>query len=108
MDDRLDREQRSENMRRIRSANTKPEVFVRKTLTKMGYRYRLSIGRLYRESPISSFPVERKSSLSTGAFGTCMSSVAKEEFPTLEKSTGSRSFVETQNEINAIDLRSLS
>ena len=41
MGDCLDQEQRSENMRRIRSANTKPEVFVRKTLTKMGYRYRL-------------------------------------------------------------------
>lgn len=41
MGDRLDQEQRSENMRRIRSANTKPEVFVRKTLSKMGYRYRL-------------------------------------------------------------------
>jgi hypothetical protein len=37
-----------------------------------------------------------------------MRSVVKEEFLILEKSTGSLSFVETRNEINVIDLRSLS
>lgn len=41
MHDRLDRQRRSENMRRIRGTNTKPEVLVRKALTKLGYRYRL-------------------------------------------------------------------
>jgi len=32
---------RSENMRRIRSKNTQPELLVRKLLWQMGYRYRL-------------------------------------------------------------------
>lgn len=32
---------RSENMRRIKSKNTKPELIVRKIIWSMGYRYRL-------------------------------------------------------------------
>jgi len=32
---------RSENMRAIKSKNTKPEIIVRRTLHKMGYRFRL-------------------------------------------------------------------
>jgi DNA mismatch endonuclease (patch repair protein) len=39
-------EERSRNMSRIRSQNTKPEVFVRKTLFAAGYRYRLYDGKL--------------------------------------------------------------
>lgn len=32
---------RSENMRRIRSKDTSPELFIRRLIFKMGYRYRL-------------------------------------------------------------------
>lgn len=39
--DRLTREHRSWNMSRIKGANTKPEVRVRSTLHRMGYRFRL-------------------------------------------------------------------
>src|SRR6185312_3237550 len=41
MADRLSPERRSENMRRIRSKGTKPEMIVRRLLYGMGYRYRL-------------------------------------------------------------------
>jgi DNA mismatch endonuclease (patch repair protein) len=40
--DRLSKEKRSWNMSRIRSKNTKPEVFLRSLLYKMGYRFRLN------------------------------------------------------------------
>jgi len=40
--DNLSRERRSENMRRIRSSGTKPEIIVRKLVTGLGYRYRLN------------------------------------------------------------------
>jgi DNA mismatch endonuclease (patch repair protein) len=39
--DRLTKEQRSWNMSRIRSTNTKPEIVVRRLLSGMGLRYRL-------------------------------------------------------------------
>ena len=39
--DTLTPEKRSENMRRVRSTNTKPEVFFRKLLHARGYRYSL-------------------------------------------------------------------
>jgi DNA mismatch endonuclease (patch repair protein) len=39
--DRLSTEQRSENMRRIRSNDTKPELALRTMLHKLGYRFRL-------------------------------------------------------------------
>jgi len=39
--DKLTPEERSENMRRIRSKNTKPELEVRSLIHRMGYRYRL-------------------------------------------------------------------
>jgi DNA mismatch endonuclease (patch repair protein) len=39
--DKLTKEQRSWNMRRIKSQDTKPELLVRKALWKMGLRYRL-------------------------------------------------------------------
>lgn len=41
MPDRITTAQRSENMRRIKSKNTKPEVFVRRLVYEMGYRYRI-------------------------------------------------------------------
>lgn len=41
MTDRISPAQRSENMRRIRSANTSPELIVRRLTHRLGYRYRL-------------------------------------------------------------------
>jgi len=41
MADRITAVQRSENMRRIRGAHTKPEMIVRRMVHGMGYRYRL-------------------------------------------------------------------
>lgn len=44
--DKLTPQQRHKNMVSIRSANTKPEVLVRKYLWRMGFRYRLNYNRL--------------------------------------------------------------
>jgi DNA mismatch endonuclease, patch repair protein len=41
MADKLTPERRSENMRRIKSAGTKPELAVRRVVHYLGYRYRL-------------------------------------------------------------------
>jgi len=41
MADKISAERRSENMRRIRSKDMKPEMVVRKLIHGMGYRYRL-------------------------------------------------------------------
>lgn len=40
--DRITRENRSKNMSKIRSKNTKPELLIRKVLSKKGFRYRLN------------------------------------------------------------------
>lgn len=45
--DRITKKQRSLNMSKIKSANTKPEIFVRKILWKNGFRYRLN----YKNAP---------------------------------------------------------
>lgn len=44
--DTLSKTQRSLCMSRIRSKNTQPELAVRKTLTKLGWRYRLHVSKL--------------------------------------------------------------
>jgi DNA mismatch endonuclease, patch repair protein len=44
--DRLSPERRSENMRRIRSKDTSPEMAVRRLVHKMGFRYRLHVHAL--------------------------------------------------------------
>jgi DNA mismatch endonuclease, patch repair protein len=44
--DTLSPARRSENMRNIRSANTRPEVSVRSMLHRMGYRFRLHVKNL--------------------------------------------------------------
>lgn len=46
MTDKLDRERRSENMRRIRSKNTSPELIVRRMVYSLGFRYRLHVSTL--------------------------------------------------------------
>ena len=43
---------RSENMARVKSKNTKPEIFLRKLLWHKGFRYRLNYKKL-PESPDS-------------------------------------------------------
>lgn len=44
--DKLTLQQRSENMRRIRSKGTKPEIEVRRLIYRLGYRYRLHVKTL--------------------------------------------------------------
>ena len=44
--DQLSNELRSENMRRIRSKNTLPEMRVRRLAHQLGYRYRLHVKNL--------------------------------------------------------------
>jgi DNA mismatch endonuclease, patch repair protein len=58
MTDRLTPERRSENMRRIRSQNTSPEMAVRKLLHGHGYRYRLHVRDLPGK-PDLVFPARR-------------------------------------------------
>lgn len=48
MIDRLSKEQRSWNMSRVKSADTKPKIFVRKLLHSMGFRFRLN-GRVSKK-----------------------------------------------------------
>ena len=43
MTDHLSAEKRSENMSRIRSKNTRPEIIVRKFLHSKGFRYRIHV-----------------------------------------------------------------
>ncbi|MFC1893606.1 very short patch repair endonuclease [Chloroflexota bacterium] len=44
--DKITQEKRSWNMSRVRSKNTKPELLVRSSLHKMGYRFRLHVKQL--------------------------------------------------------------
>ena len=41
MADKISKEKRSQNMQRIRPRNTKPELFIRSALHKLGFRFRL-------------------------------------------------------------------
>lgn len=43
-------EQRSRNMAAIRSGNTRPELYLRKLLFSMGYRYRINSKKSVRAS----------------------------------------------------------
>jgi DNA mismatch endonuclease (patch repair protein) len=44
--DTLTRRERSERMGRVRNRDTSPELFVRRLVSALGYRYRLHVGRL--------------------------------------------------------------
>ena len=46
MTDTLSAERRSENMRRIRSKDTSPELIIRRLIYGMGFRYRLHVANL--------------------------------------------------------------
>lgn len=65
--DKLTPERRSENMRRIRSKNTKPEMLVRQLVHRLGYRYRLHRKDL-PGSPDLLFPGRRKVIFVHGCF----------------------------------------
>jgi DNA mismatch endonuclease (patch repair protein) len=65
--DKLDPSRRSENMRRIKSKNTKPEVLLRSLLHRKGYRF-----RIHRKdipgNPDIVFPGRRKAIFVHGCF----------------------------------------
>lgn len=44
--DKFDKQTRSDIMKKVRSKNTTPEVYVRKLLHRMGYRFRLHVSTL--------------------------------------------------------------
>ena len=60
-------EQRSRNMSRIRSTNTKPEMIVRSLVHQMGYRYRLHVKGM-PGTPDLVFPAHRKIIFVHGCF----------------------------------------
>jgi DNA mismatch endonuclease, patch repair protein len=59
MGDRVTQEQRSENMRRIRSADTKPELVVRRLSYALGFRHRLH-GKKLPGKPDLVYPGRKK------------------------------------------------
>lgn len=65
--DRLDARQRSENMRRIPSKNTQPEILLRSMLHQRGYRFRLHRKSL-PGSPDIVFPGRHKAVFLHGCF----------------------------------------
>lgn len=65
--DKISTEQRSENMRRIRSKDTKPEIKVRKLIFEMGHRYRLHWKKLPGKPDII-FPGRKKVIFVHGCF----------------------------------------
>ncbi len=65
--DTISPERRSENMRRIRGKDTRPELVVRRALFAMGYRYRLHSAKLPGK-PDLVFPSQRKVIFVHGCF----------------------------------------
>ena len=65
--DTLTKTQRSERMARIRSADTKPELRVRKMLSNVGYRYRVHYAPLPGRPDIA-FPSRKKAIWVHGCF----------------------------------------
>ena len=65
--DKLDAQRRSENMRRIKSKNTKPEVLLRSLLHRQGYRFRIHCKDLPGKPDIV-FPGRRKVVFVHGCF----------------------------------------
>ena len=57
--DTLSPEERSERMGRVRNKDTKPEMWVRRLVHSLGYRYRLHYGRLPGRPDIA-FPERKK------------------------------------------------
>jgi DNA mismatch endonuclease (patch repair protein) len=67
MTDKVSREQRSANMRAVRSRNTQPEVRVRQIAHALGYRFRLHFRKL-PGNPDIAFPGRRKAVFVHGCF----------------------------------------
>jgi DNA mismatch endonuclease (patch repair protein) len=65
--DRLSPEQRSKHMSRIRRAHTKPELIVRRTLHRLGYRYRVQLAGIPGR-PDLAFPGRKKAIFVHGCF----------------------------------------
>lgn len=65
--DTISPERRSENMRRIRGKDTRPELIVRRTLFSLGYRYRLHSDKLPGKPDVV-FPTQRKAIFIHGCF----------------------------------------
>ena len=68
--DKIPPERRSENMRRIKSGDTSPEMLVRRTVHGMGYRFRLH-GRNLPGKPDLVFAGRRKVIFVNGCFWHC-------------------------------------
>ena len=77
--DVLSKDQRHKNMAAIHSANTKPEMIVRKYLFAHGFRYRLNHPRLPNTAPAS---------LSTAVSGMVMRVANITSFPNRTRSSG--------------------
>lgn len=95
MTDKLNSDRRSENMRRIRSIDTSPEMIVRRLVHRMGFRYRLHVPKLPGK-PDLVFPRLRKIIEVRGCFwhqhGKCIDShlpKSRQEYwrPKLERNT---------------------
>lgn len=67
MTDIYDSEKRSEIMRKVKNRNTIPEMIIRKLLTSMGYKYRLSTKKLHCNPDIV-FPSRKKVIFVNGCF----------------------------------------
>lgn len=65
--DKISKEQRSANMRKIKSKNMLPELEVRKKLFALGYRYRIHVKNL-PGSPDIVFPLKKKAIFVHGCF----------------------------------------
>ena len=65
--DKISAEKRSENMRRIRSRDTKPELQVRRLVHRLGYRYRVR-GYKLPGKPDMIFPGRKKVIMIHGCF----------------------------------------
>ncbi len=67
MPDIYDTEKRSEIMKKVKNKNTTPEIIIRKLLTEMGYKYRLSTKKLHCNPDII-FPSKKKVIFVNGCF----------------------------------------
>lgn len=67
MSDIFDVDKRSEIMKKIKNKNTTPELFIRKILTSLGYKYRLSTKQLNCKPDII-FPSKKKAIFVNGCF----------------------------------------
>jgi len=67
MPDIYDKNKRSEIMKKVKNKNTAPEMMIRKLLTEMGYKYRLSTKKLHCNPDIV-FPSKKKVIFINGCF----------------------------------------